>query len=336
MDAFGELRSLLQQPPSAELYEQLCARFERIKPEDALERCLPYARARLDHTWPSQLRTWNKSWTRRFVRGQILPVTGLATSCDLSNRRLGAEHISALQNHDYLRELEHLSFYRNEALGLCLKALAQLPMLYGVKHLNIGRIGQFEPGPLQDLLNHPSLFALETLACANSSAHPLIQGLGESDAGARIKRLSCNSGYAHASLITLLKAPLPALEALTVDICEGPSPQLIEAISDSSWWPQLKELHLLYETQLETIRLIWPLRPKGLKRLSIREPMTYVGHNGVLATAQGLEELDELITWPWLKPELNAALLERLNPNARALLLAHWRAHHAYAKRLFE
>lgn len=335
MDAFGELRSLLQQPPSAELYEQLCARFERIKPEDALERCLPYARAHLDRAWPAQLRTWNKSWTRRFVRGQILPVTGLATSCDLSNRHLGAEHISALQNHDYIRDLEHLNLDNNTALGPCLEVLARLPMLAGVKHLSISSVGQIEPSTLLRLLNHPSLYALEALHCVNGSA-PMLQELGASDASSKIRRLSCYSGYAQVDLIALLKSPLPALEALSIYLNEAPSPQLGQAISDSSWWPQLESLHLLGQTQLEMIRLIWPLRPKQLKRLSVQEPTTYVGPHGVLSTMQGLEELEELITWPWLTPEFNAALLERLNPSARAHLLAHWRAHHAYAKHLFE
>lgn len=337
MDAFGELRSLLQQPPSAPLYEQLCAHMERIKPDDALERCLPYARAHMDRTWPTELRAWSKTWTRRFIKGQALPVTGLATSCDLSNRHLGLDHLDALRTHDYIRDLELLDLSRNEGLGPYLEQLVQLPLFYGIKRLNIHTtLHQIKPGSFKDLLDHPSLFALEELNCIAPSDQRPLSELAQSGASSRMKHLRCTSGGAQADLIALLKAPMPALETLHIYLLEGPSVSLGEAMSSSSWWPQLTALHLLGETQLETIKLIWPIRPRQLKRLTIKEPMTPVSPKGLLTTLPGLEDLDELITWPWLDAELNAALLARLNPTASARLLAYWREHHAYAQRLFE
>jgi hypothetical protein len=62
---FGELRSLLQQEPSAQVWEQLCALVFPAKWEKASEQWLPYAEDILDRGWPDHLRELPKGWIGR-------------------------------------------------------------------------------------------------------------------------------------------------------------------------------------------------------------------------------------------------------------------------------
>jgi hypothetical protein len=62
---FGELRSLLQQEPSARVWEQLCEQVTGVRWERTAERWLPYAMDILDRGWPDHLRKLQNKWITR-------------------------------------------------------------------------------------------------------------------------------------------------------------------------------------------------------------------------------------------------------------------------------
>ena len=62
---FGELRSLLQQPPSAQVWEALCALVFPAKWEKTADQWLPYAQDQLDRRWPDDLRVMPLKWAQR-------------------------------------------------------------------------------------------------------------------------------------------------------------------------------------------------------------------------------------------------------------------------------
>lgn len=62
---FGELRSLLQQQPSWQVWRRLCELLDTPAWEEAAERWLPYAADHLDREWPDAMRTWPERWWLR-------------------------------------------------------------------------------------------------------------------------------------------------------------------------------------------------------------------------------------------------------------------------------
>jgi hypothetical protein len=62
---FGELRSLLQQAPSAARWEQLCALVSQPTWAVQAEQWVSYAESTLDQRWPDALRTWPAAWWER-------------------------------------------------------------------------------------------------------------------------------------------------------------------------------------------------------------------------------------------------------------------------------
>jgi hypothetical protein len=69
---FGELRSLLQQEPSAQVWEQLCALVGGARWDKAAEQWLPYAEDHLARRWPDRLRTWPAAWRGKAVAASAL------------------------------------------------------------------------------------------------------------------------------------------------------------------------------------------------------------------------------------------------------------------------
>ncbi len=75
VDRFGELRALLQSPPSAQVWASICALFEGWPEEDLSDRALPYASGHLSR-WPQGLRVAPARWVARLARGEAVPAIG--------------------------------------------------------------------------------------------------------------------------------------------------------------------------------------------------------------------------------------------------------------------
>ncbi len=65
---FGELRSLLQQPPSEAVWEALCKLVGSARWDKEAEVWLPYAADYLDRGWPDALRVWPAAWRKKALR----------------------------------------------------------------------------------------------------------------------------------------------------------------------------------------------------------------------------------------------------------------------------
>jgi hypothetical protein len=59
---FGELRSLLQQAPSRQVWAALCALVDSPAWDEAAEQWLPYAAEIMERGWPDALREWPELW----------------------------------------------------------------------------------------------------------------------------------------------------------------------------------------------------------------------------------------------------------------------------------
>jgi hypothetical protein len=69
---FSELRALLQQEPSAQVWEQVCQLVGSARWDKAAEQWLPYAEGSLERGWPDRLRTWPSAWRVRRVAASVL------------------------------------------------------------------------------------------------------------------------------------------------------------------------------------------------------------------------------------------------------------------------
>ena len=132
---FGELRSLLQRPPSAQVWQQLCALLEGWPPGQELEgRALPYCQDHLEQ-WPARLRAAPARWRAALERGEVPAPAPLVRHLKASHRAWSGEALATLLGAG--AALEHL-------------ALRGVPL---------------EPAHLEGLSTQPRLHALELWAC---------------------------------------------------------------------------------------------------------------------------------------------------------------------------
>ena len=105
---FGQLRQMMQQPPSRDLWMELIAFMESHDPRVQEDVLLPYIKGYLKQ-WPDELRTWHKSWTKRFLKARHVPAAGMATQLVISNRHLHQYPIEPLKRHlSYIDQIKSL------------------------------------------------------------------------------------------------------------------------------------------------------------------------------------------------------------------------------------
>jgi hypothetical protein len=66
--AFGDLRSILQQPPSPHAWAHICDLISRLDPERAEQEALPYALSSLT-AWPAEQRLLFGAWQEQVLQG---------------------------------------------------------------------------------------------------------------------------------------------------------------------------------------------------------------------------------------------------------------------------
>lgn len=110
-ERFGNIREILHKPPCAENWEALIKVFAAHNPQQQESELLPYVRSHLN-TWPDELRTWHKSWTKRFYNGTLVPVAGLARQLNLNRTNLASKGIDRWHKHTrYITEIKNLTVY---------------------------------------------------------------------------------------------------------------------------------------------------------------------------------------------------------------------------------
>lgn len=141
---FGELRELLQKPPSRRIFQQLIFLYPNGKlAEDELE----YARGHLE-TWPSSIhRTLPRSWFREH-RGEFPNGLLLCNHISLGNQQSGGHDFAAIDNqiikalaaHDFLPSIHTLTFSNNsmgEQAGLDLAPLQYARGFTGLESIEL-------------------------------------------------------------------------------------------------------------------------------------------------------------------------------------------------------
>ncbi len=114
-EIFGELRSLLQQPPSHAIWAQLCVQLDKVKPDEYFEDAIaPYLLDALK-TWPDDptLRVAPPTWCAPALKQKPTPMTRFATGVNLSSSRCGPAGLKKLLAGDLLVGKTYLNLSHN-------------------------------------------------------------------------------------------------------------------------------------------------------------------------------------------------------------------------------
>jgi hypothetical protein len=234
---FGELRSLLNEPPSEWAWQQLCALVFPWELEACAEQWLPYAEDMLDRGWPDALRVWPQRWmanrqpsAAQLVRAVQLtdPSRGLLTQLHAA-LALHRPPISALafeprRNGDELKVLSGLleAMPTLDALELHLmslweperwRGLVDAPVMGQLERLEL--LGcQLPIEGLRALLARCGrLRALRLVSNHYVWGAALVEGLATHDAPRRLEQLAVNE-MESAQLVALSALPWERLERL--------------------------------------------------------------------------------------------------------------------------
>ena len=192
---FGEVRSLLQHKPDAEVWESLCQQLSDWRgPEDLESVVIPYILAHIQE-WPHHLRSTPLRWKEGLVRGANLPFARLIKHLDASHMGLRNEdlltlarapvmaHVASIDfshnaigwrglSHflDQTRHLERLRALSFDHTGIGvegIRLLAQTQSLRDLEALSL-RAVQTSPEGIRALMQSPSLKALTKLALSKN------------------------------------------------------------------------------------------------------------------------------------------------------------------------
>lgn len=112
---FGELRSLLAQPPSKIGWVRLCMLLDeayRARPEEVAKLWVPYAERALA-SWPASLRVSPTQWFVPLELGHTVPMLTLVRVLDWSDSEISYNTISMLIQCPELAHLESLDLSHN-------------------------------------------------------------------------------------------------------------------------------------------------------------------------------------------------------------------------------
>lgn len=211
---FGELRSLLQQHPSASVWLEICALVEQLDEDFLAETALPYA---LDHLrrWDDDLRRARRRW---FNHPEPPKYVKLARSAKLNRRGLRDRELVELLDSQAIRSVRLLDLSDNwiEAAGAA--ALARSTQLSALRELDLGH-NQIKDAGFIHLCQAASLHALRSLRVTKNDLSPAaLEHLAQAPFTPHLIALDLSNNWlrreAGASLAT---SPLDALERLKLD-----------------------------------------------------------------------------------------------------------------------
>jgi hypothetical protein len=245
----GELRSLLHQPPSAQVWGAVCELVSGPEWEERAEEWAPYAAQIMDRSWPDTLRVMRleEPGAARLVRRLAIGQAGtyenrqfLERVLELrprlhvldSNADISAALLDRLLGMEMpLRELELVFPCRlraassGEAIAARAGQLVRLayPTAYGedeamcavgwpsLRRLGLGGYGLLEPAALRGWLERAPL----------------------------VEELDLSGRYCEAALVEMSRVELPALRTLWLDFARVDAAAL-DALERAPWFPQLR------------------------------------------------------------------------------------------------
>ena len=138
MSDFGWLRSLLQRPPSKQLWEELCQLIDKADDQQAREQFIPYIQGYLKR-WPKDFeRQVPDTWAVSLCQGDGPLKLALCDALHLDGEK-PADAIEHLVECDYLTGLEHLCLADWTFTDHEIELLAKFLQCDALKHLSIHR-----------------------------------------------------------------------------------------------------------------------------------------------------------------------------------------------------
>jgi hypothetical protein len=164
---FGELRSLLNEPPSEWAWQQLCALVFPWELEACAEQWLPYAEDMLDRGWPDALRVWPQRWmaNRQPSAAQLVRALRLTSP----TRAQTAQVYAALTRHaPPITTLALKPRLNGDEASLVTGLLEAMPTLDA---LELTGFGLLQPARWRLLTETPTMERLERLELSGTAQH---------------------------------------------------------------------------------------------------------------------------------------------------------------------
>lgn len=139
---FGDVRSVLQQTPSEEVWFELAALLDDVKARDFTEDVANYIAEHFTHEWPDDVeRLVHKEWIRLTKSSLVLKrwrvATTLADALDLSNMDLDNKRTSSLAGAPELAQMRRIDLSRNMISVGGFKAFVNKSTLTSLEHLDM-------------------------------------------------------------------------------------------------------------------------------------------------------------------------------------------------------
>ena len=214
---FGDIRSILQGPPTEEGWQQLCALVGSWEDEAIAEVLLPYAQEHL-RRWPDALRVAPKRWVGRARAGQKLSAAwALVRHVDLSRMGLWDEDLRRLARAGVLRHARQLQLRFNWIGARGAELLARTTELDELELLDLSDNTLEDEGGVA-LARATSLPRLTNLSLgSNRLGVASLTALGEAAFTPQLRALTLrNNHLSDAHMRALASAPLVALEHLNM------------------------------------------------------------------------------------------------------------------------
>lgn len=215
-EMFGQLRSLLQQPPSAALWGQICEALDRWPRREARDQAIPYIEGHVSR-WPSHLLVAPTTWTKKLMFGQLVPGMTLVRTLQLKGKSLGPQSIKPigrliekipvqvldlsdadlqdrtlklLIEQPFMRNIHTLNLANNAITGKGLSALASASNCHGIEVLDLSR-NRLRQHHLKSLAKEGGLPGLHTLKLSHAQlTHEDLEALIDVGLLSRLRSLS--------------------------------------------------------------------------------------------------------------------------------------------------
>ena len=210
---FGDLRSLVQQEPTDQVWAKVCAMVQRWPDEgDKRQRVLPYLQG-VVRQWPASIRVAQRGWFDRLLLGFDSPEMALVGHVKFEGRKLSIQEMQHLCRAPNLGQVEILSFYGSGLEPPMIQALleAKMPQIHTL---------QFVQNPLSDqglkvLAAYPRLAELCALQLSFAQVGPQgLESLCSAGAMPRLRELVLSHNFLGSEGMRVLcqHARLPVLE----------------------------------------------------------------------------------------------------------------------------
>lgn len=133
---FGDVRSVLQRPPSADTWDDLCHVLSMWRSGQREDEILQYTLSHLDR-WPSVLRRAPLRWVEGLMRGVSLPFASVVRVLDLSGKHLRNADMQTLSMAPVLEHLDELILDHNDVGIAGIGHLSQSSMMSRLKVLSL-------------------------------------------------------------------------------------------------------------------------------------------------------------------------------------------------------